>query len=130
MSIRIKFSIDYSVSETPAVGKELGLAPPWYGTNDSMDDGGTYRRRITAGAMDVPVDINGLTTCKFLAIKSSQPISFKQNSTANTPTYLTPLGFGAQDAVLFMTTDQITELYFTNPGGLDAEVTLTIAGVI
>jgi|HubBroStandDraft_6_1064221.scaffolds.fasta_scaffold319148_2 hypothetical protein len=130
MSVRIKFELNYSVSENQAGSKELGQSSPWVGINDQMDDGGTTRWRIGAGAMDTPVGINSLTTCRFLAIKTTQTISFKLNSTGNTPTTIRALGYGAMDGHFIMTTDTVTALYFSNAGSVDAEVTITIAGTI
>ncbi len=128
MSIRIKFDLDLSLSENTSGAEELGKSPPWSGVNDTMDDGGTFRRRFAGGVTDQLVDINGLTTCKFLAIKSSQPITFKKNSSGGESTSITPLGFGATDGILIMTTDSITSLYVSNPGSLAAEVTFYICG--
>lgn len=130
MSIRTKFEIDYSLSENSAGGKELGQTPPWTGTTDALDDGGTWRRRIAASATDVLIDLNGLTTCRLLTIKTTQTISYKINSTGNTATKIRPLGTGATEGVLFMTTDDVTAVYLSNAGTIDAEVTITIAGII
>lgn len=130
MSIRIKFSIDYSISESNAGSKELGLSPPWVGITDAMDDGGTWRRRIASGASDVLIDLNGLTTCRFLTIKTTQTITWKINSSGNTANTIRALGTGALDGILVMTTDDVTALYLSNDGDVDAEVTITIAGTI
>ena len=129
MPIRIKFNIEYSLSENSTGGKELGLAPPWTGTNDQMDDGGTFRRKITAGATDVAVDINGLANCRFLTIKTNKAIKLKLNNTGNTAIDITPLGVGALDGIMVLTTDSVTVLYVSNLGTADAEVTFSIAGM-
>lgn len=130
MSVRTKFSIDYSISENSGGGKELGQTPPWTGTTDALDDGGTWRRRIIAGATDVLIDLNGLTTCRLLTLKTTQTITWKINNTSSTPITLRALGTGATDGVLFMTTDGVTAIYLSNAGTVDAEVTVTIAGII
>lgn len=126
--IRIKFNIEYSISEGTAGAKELGLAPPWNGTNDQMDDGGTFRRKIFAGASDVLIDLNGLATGRLLAIKTDNTITIKKNSSAGEPWTIKPLGIGATYGVWFLTTDGITSLYVSNAGSDDAEVVFTLAG--
>lgn len=130
MSIRTKFEIDYSLSENSSAAKELGQTPPWAGATDALDDGGTWRRRIAAGATDVLIDLNGLTTCRLLTLKSTQTITWKINNTGTTAITLRALGTGATEGVLFMTTDSVTALYLSNAGSVDAEVTITIAGTI
>lgn len=130
MSIRIKFNIDYSISESTSGAKELGLSSPWTGFNDILDDGGTFRRRLTAGATNVAIDLMGLTAVRFLTIKSNKTITWKKNSSSGEPTTLRALGTNATDAILFMTTDGITSLYLSNPGTDDAEVTISLSGTI
>src|SRR3954470_13253054 len=119
MSVRIKFNLDFSVSQDSTGGQELGKSDPWFGINDQMDDGGTFRRKIAAGATNVLVDINGLANCRFLTIKTDQVITFKKNATSGEPWSITPLGFGATDGIVIMTTDGITVLYISNPGSTD-----------
>ena len=130
MSVRIKFDIDFSLSETSAGSKELGLAPPWSGISDALDDGGTFRRRIAANATDVVIDLNGLTTGRFLAIKTNKTISIKKNSAGGEPWTIRAIGTGATDGVWFCTTDGVTSLYVTNAGAEIAEVTFSFAGTI
>ena len=109
------------------------MAPPWSGVSDVLDDGGTFRRQLAAGATDVLIDITalyGLAACRVLAIKTSQTITWKANSSGNTPLSIKPIGFGALDGVMYITTDGITSLYLSNPGSLVAEVTVSIAGTV
>jgi len=129
MSIRANFNIDLSLSETTLEQKELGMTPPWVGTNDQLDDGGTFRRKITAGSTDVAVPLLGLSNGRLLAIKTTQQISFKKNSTAGEPWIVRPLGVGALDGIFLTTTDAITSIYITNSGTLDAEVTIAVGGL-
>ena len=94
-----------------------------------MDEGGTWRQKIVAGATDVAVDLNGLANGRVLAIKSNQQITFKKNNAGGEPWTIRPLGTGALDGVFYATTDGITSLYFSNAGSLDAEVTISLAGM-
>jgi len=129
MAIRVKFEIDLQVSENAQGQKELGKTAPWTGTNDQMDNGGTWRQRIDAGDTDVLVDINGLANARMIAIKSSEEISVKKNSAGGEAWTITPLGTGATDGVFVVTTDGVTALYLTNAGSLDADVTFSVVGV-
>lgn len=128
MSLRTKFNLDFSVSEDSTGGQELGKSDPWFGTNDQMDNGGTFRRKVAAGQSNVQIDVMGLLNVRFLTIKSDQTITVKKNSTSGEPWSIRSLGVGATDAIWITTTDGITSLYLSNPGSVDAEVTLTIAG--
>lgn len=129
MAIRVKFSVDLQISESSQGQKELGKTAPWAGTNDQQDNGGTWRQRIDAAASDILVDLNGLATGTLIAIKSDQEISVKKNSAGGEPWTIKPLGTGALDGVFLITTDGVTSLYFSNAGSLDAEVTISVAGV-
>ncbi len=131
MGIRVKFSLDFSLSDNNTGGKELGGAPvPWSGTCDLMDDGGTFRRKFLGGVTDQLVDINGLTACRLLAIKTTQAITIKKNSSGGEAWDIKPLGTGATDGVMYLTTDGITSLYISVPGSTAAEVTFSIAGTV
>ena len=129
MAVRVTFEVLVQISENTSELKELGKSPPWKGTNDLQDEGGTWRQKILAGAVNVAVDLNGLTPGRFLAIKTTQAITFKKNSTGGEPWTIRPMGTGALDGVFFATTDGITSLYFSNAGSLDAEVTIALAGL-
>lgn len=129
MGARVTFEVLVQISENTQELKELGKTAPWRGTSDLLDNGGTWRQRIVAGAVDVAVDLNGLANGRLLAIKSNQTISFKKNSTGGEPWTIRPIGTGALDGVFLATTDGITALYFSNAGSLDAEVTISLAGM-
>lgn len=130
MGVRVTFQVLVQISENTMELKELGKSPPWSGTCDLNDDGGTWRQRIVAGATNIQVDLNGLVNGRMLAIKSNQLVTFKKNSTGGEPWTIRPMGTGALDGVFFATTDGITSLFFSNPGSLDAEVTISLAGLV
>lgn len=129
MSITVNINVDLSVSETSLENKELGQTSPWQGTNSQLDDGGSFRRKITAGSTDVAVPMLGLTNGRLLGIKTSQTISIKKNSSGGEPWTIRPLGVGAQDGMFLVTTDGITTVYVTNAGSLDADVTFIVGGL-
>lgn len=129
MAIRVKFEVLLQLSETTQEGKELGKTSPWQGTNDQLENGGTWRQRIDAGATDIEVDLNGLANARLLAIKTDQEITVKKESAAGEPWVIRPLGTGALDGIFLITTDAVTKLYLTNAGSLDAEVTFSVAGI-
>lgn len=130
MGVRVTFEVLVQISENNQELKELGRSPPWKGTSDLLDDGGTWRQRILAGAVDVPVDLNGLANGRLLAIKTNQTITFKKNLIGGEPWTIRPIGAGALDGVFLATTNGITSLFFSNPGSLDAEVTISLGGMV
>lgn len=129
MAIRVKFEVSLQISENSQGQKELGKTAPWCGTNDLQDNGGTWRQRLAAGDTDILVDLNGLANGRLIAIKSNQEILIKKNSAGGEAWTVRPLGTGATDGIFVITTDGVTSLYLTNAGGLDADVTFSIAGV-
>jgi len=130
MAVRVSFEIDLRVSENTQALSELGKTPPWKGKSDVLDNGGSWRQRILAGATDVAIDLNGLSNGKLVAIKTTQEISIKKNDAGGEAWIISPLGVGAVEGVFVVTTDAITALYVTNDGALDAEVTFSIAGLV
>lgn len=130
MGVRVSFEIGIQISENSQELKELGKTPPWSGKTDLLDDGGTWRQRILAGAVNVAVDLNGLANGRLIAIKTTQTITVKKNASGGEPWTIRPIGAGALDGVFCVTTDGITSLHFSNPGSLDAEVTISIAGMV
>jgi len=129
MAVRVTFEVLVQISENASELKELGKTPPWKGTSDLQDHGGTWRQKIIAGASNIAVDLNGLTSGRVIAIKTSQTITFKKNSSAGEAWTIRPMGLGSLDGVFFATTDGITSLHFSNAGSLDAEITISIAGL-
>jgi len=129
MAIRVTFELLLQLSENTQELKELGKTAPWKGTNDLLENGGTWRQRIDAGATDVSVDLNGLATGRMVAIKTDQEITVKKNGAGGEPWTIKPMGTGALDGVFFATTDSVTSLFLSNPGAIDAEVTIAVAGI-
>jgi len=128
MAIRVNFEILLQLSETTQESKELGKTSPWRGTNDQQINGGTFLQRIAAGASDVLVDLNGLANGTLLGIKSSEEITIKKNSAVGEAWTIKPLGIGALDGVMLITTTGVTSLYVSNAGSIDADVTFAFAG--
>lgn len=130
MAIRVKFEIDLSLSENASEAKDLGKTAPWKGINDLMDNGGSFRQRVAAGAVNYEVDLNGLTSARMIAIKTNKAVSVKKNSISGEPWLIKPLGVGALDGILFITTDSVTTLYISNAGADAADITFFLAGVV
>lgn len=130
MAVRVSFQVELSISETTDSLNELGKTPPWKGKADVLDNGGTWRQRIAAGATDLEIDLNGLSNGRLLAIKTSQEITIKKNANTGEAWTIRPLGVGATEGIFVSTTDGITSLFVTNAGSLDAEVTFSLAGLV
>lgn len=129
MSIRVKYTIDLSLSENAGDAKELGSTPPWKATNDQQDDGGTWRRKIPGSATNVEVCFNGLAAAHLIGIKSTKSITVKKNSSTGEAWTVRPLGVGATEGVFLVTTDDVSSLFISNLSAEDAEVTFSVAGV-
>ena len=130
MTISTVFRLELTLSEGACSGGQLGHADPWEGKNNQQAEGGTFRRCIPAGAVNVEVPILGLSAARLIAIKTDQAITVKKNINTGEAWTIRPLGTGALDGIFFCTTDEVTDLFFSNLGSIDAQVTISLAGTL
>jgi hypothetical protein len=130
MAIRVEFELSLNISENSSGLKELGNTPPWKGKNDLLDDGGSFKRTLAGNATDVLISLEGLAVARLIGIKSNKIITVKKNSSAGEAWTIRPLGTGALDGVLIMTTDTISSLYLSNTEADAASVVIFFAGTV
>jgi hypothetical protein len=134
MSVRIRYRIEASVSSTSAEEKDLGNVV-YEVVNDESGDGGVRKTLLAGGATDVSIKLNQVTTAKFVLIRTNAkdptdtlgPIDIKKNAIGGEVTTIEPLP-GATEAHMLLVTSGITDLFATNSGSIDTEVTVMAVG--
>lgn len=134
MSVRIRYKIEASVSSTTAEEKDLGNLS-FEVVNDDSDEGGTRKTTLAAGATDVSVMLTEISTARFVLVKTNAKtptetlgaITIKKNAIGGEAITIEPLP-GASEAHMLLVTSGITDLFATNGGTVDAEITVMGVG--
>lgn len=134
MGVRIRYKIEASVSSTSAEEKDLGNVACEV-VNDSQGEGGTRKTLLAAGATDVSIMLTEISTATWVLIKTNTRdstdvltgIDIKKNDIANEVTTIEPLS-GATQAHMLMSASGITDLFATNSGSVDIEITVMAVG--
>ncbi len=134
MAVRVRYKLEVYVSSTTAEEKDLGNHS-YLVISDGAADGGSRKVTLAAGATDVLVSMNQISTAKLIAIKTNTvspndtlpTIEIKKNTVGNEVTEIVPLS-GATQAHMLLSTDSVTALYASNPGSVAVELTVIIAG--
>jgi len=134
MSVRIRYKIEASVSSTSAEERDLGNVA-YEVVDDDSGEGGVRKTLLAAGATDVSVMLAEISTARFVLIKTNSKdptdtlgaITVKKNIIGGEAITVEPLP-GATSAHLLMATSGITDLFATNAGTVDAEITVMAVG--
>jgi len=134
MSVRIRYSIEASVSSTSAEEKDLGNVS-YEVVNDDAGEGGVRKTLLAAGATDVSVMMTEISAARFVLIRTNAAdptetlgaITVKKNAIGNEPTTVEPLP-GATEGHLLMSTSGITDLFASNATSVDTEITVMAVG--
>lgn len=134
MSVRIRYRIEASVSSTSAEEKDLGNVV-YEVVNDQSGEGGVRKTLLVAGASDVSIMLNEVSTAKFFLIRTNAhdptealgAIEVKKNVIGGEVTTISPLT-GATEAHMLVATSGITDLFASNPGTVDVDVTVMMVG--
>lgn len=134
MGVRVRYKVEASISSTSAEEKDLGNVA-YEVVNDAQGEGGTRKTLLAAGATDVSVMLTEISTATWVLIKTNTKdstdtltgIDLKKNDIANEVTTIEPLS-GATQAHLLMSASGITDLFATNSGSVDIEITVMAVG--
>lgn len=134
MAVKLTLTTDLSISSTTADEKDLGNIHKFF-TSNAMGEGGSRKILVPGGTTDASIGLCDIATARFLMIITnpknendpSQEISIKRNSVGAEAILIKPfddikIGFFA------LTTDSLTDLFVTNPGSVDVELTIAVAG--
>jgi hypothetical protein len=134
MPVRVRLRIDAAISSTSVEEKDLGNKH-YEIVADSQNEGGTWKTRVPAGAVDLNVTLRDVTTGRLLvaATNTVDPnaspgsITLKRNNIAAEAIEIAPMS-GTKQGLLALTTNGLTAVFVSNPGTVDMEITFSVAG--
>lgn len=135
MAVRIRYALQAAVSSTTAEERDLGNVKLEVMT-DEETKGGTWKTVLVAGATDMQLYVDNITTIQLLIIRTTSVdpnvdpigITIKQNGAGNEAILIQPVG-DAKEGIFMISTDSLTSLYATNAGAIDMNLTITAVGV-
>ncbi len=134
MAVRVRYRIEASVSSTSAEERDLGNLT-YEVVNDTMGEGGVRKTLLAAGATDVSLALADVASASLVIIRTNAAdptltlgiIEVKKNTVGNEVHDIVPLS-GETEAHLVWVTTGITAIFASNPGTVDAEITVMSAG--
>lgn len=134
MAIRLRQSSTIAVSSGTQEAKDLGNTY-WEVLTDGLNEGGTWKTQVPAGATDVEIRMDNIASVAFLALRTTAkdptqaPIAldFKKENVGGEVFTVEPLP-NTKEGHFLLTTSSITALYVTNSGVVDMEVIVVAAG--
>ena len=134
MSVRIRYSIEASVSSTTAEAKDLGNVA-YSVVDDSFGEGGTWKTKVASGATDVQVYLNNIAAVGVLIVKTNAvsdietpvTVTLKLNSALGEAIDVVPL-VTSKEGHFLLSANNVSALYASNAGSVDMEVTVVAAG--
>ena len=134
MPVRVNLDVQISVSSTSAAEKDLGNIKTSILT-DTWGEGGSRKLTIAGGTTDLLVSLCDLADAKLLYLKTrpkgendpAQSIIIKLNVVGADPIDIDPFG-DKKEGYFLVTTNGLTDIYVTNSGSVDVELTLVAAG--
>lgn len=134
MPIRLRQSSTIAVSSGTQETKDLGNIY-WEVLTDGLNEGGTWKTQVPAGATDVEIRMDNIASVAFLALRTTAkdptqaPIAldFKKENVGGEVFTVEPLP-NTKEGHFLLTTSSITALYVTNSGVVDMEVIVVAAG--
>jgi hypothetical protein len=134
MPVRVNLDITLAVSSTSATERDLGNIRTSILT-DAWGEGGSRKLTIAGSTTDLQVSLCDLADAQFLFLKTrpkgendpAQTITIKLNSAAGEARTIEPFG-DKKEGYYLITTSGLTDIYVTNSGSIDVELTLVAAG--
>lgn len=134
MAVRIRYKITTFVSSTTAEDKDLANQN-WEIVTDTQGEGGSWKSTLLAGDTDIAINLGNLAVARAIIIRTTSKdptqtpnmIVFKRETTGGEAINVLPLG-DAKEGHLVLSTDSLTALFASNPGGVPMEVTVIAVG--
>lgn len=134
MSVRVRFKCEAAVSSTSAEERDLGNKK-YEVVSDGLGEGGTWKTLLVAGAVDVEVTLRNVAAARMLMVatnvrdqnQSPSVVNLKRQSNLGEVIAIEPMS-GTRTGHMLLTTSGLTAVYLSNPGTVDMEVTLVVAG--
>jgi non-homologous end joining protein Ku len=134
MSVRVRYKLEIAISSTQAEEKDLGNGK-YEIVVDSQGEGGSWKLTLPAGAVNVPIQLGNVTTAKFLVIRTTPKnpnatpsvVKFRRETVVGEEINVQSLTT-SKEGYLMLTTDSLTALFASNPGTVEMDLTLFVAG--
>ena len=134
MSVRVRYKLETAVSSTTAEEKDLGNRR-YEVVSDGLNEGGSWKTRLLAGATDVNLSLRDVSSARLLVVSTNTvdpnelpgTIQIKRNSTGGEVIEIVPLPSSKQGHFM-ITTQGLTAIYASNPGTVNMEIVLAVAG--
>jgi hypothetical protein len=134
MTVRVRYTLEASVSSTTAEEKDLGNQA-FLTIGDGSAEGGTRKVTIAATTSDVDVTMNQIADAKLIIVRTNAAnandtpgtININLNATTNDDIAVVPLS-GTSEGHLLLSTTGVTALFASNPGSVAMEVTVVAVG--
>jgi len=132
--IRIRYKIEAIVSSTTAEDKDLGNQK-YEVVTDDLGEGGARKTFLPSAASDVSLDLGNVADAKLIILRTNardpteapSEIRIKINGTGNEERPIVPLS-GTSEGHYVTSTTGVTAIFASNPGTVDMEITLVVAG--
>lgn len=133
MSVRIRYKIEVAISSTDAEERDLANGK-YEVVADTEGEGGAWKLTLPSLAVDVPINLPTLAAPSFIAIRATAkdptnlpvPVGIKK-TLGGEENVIAPLG-DQREGHFVLTTDGVATLYASNPGAVDMELTVFVAG--
>jgi hypothetical protein len=134
MAVRLRYSVAVAVSSNSNEDRDLGNVK-FEVVTDVEVKGGAWKTVVPAGATDLQLNMDNISTIQLLAIRTytNDPndtpggVTVKRNSTLGEPILIKPVG-DALEGVMVLTTDLLTALFASNASGVDMVLQISAVG--
>ena len=134
MTVRVRYKLEVAISSTNAEEKDLGNGK-YEIVVDSQGEGGSRKLTLPAGAVDTPIQLGNVTTAKFLMIRTTPKnpnatpsvVKIKRDTVLGEEIAIQSLTT-SKEGYLVLTTDSMTALFASNPGTVEMDLTVFVAG--
>ena len=134
MPVRVRYKVEVSVSSSSCEEKDLGNIR-WEIVTDKQGEGGGWKTLLAAGAVNVQLPLDSITTARLLVIRTNAKdpnqtpanINIRRNLIGAEEILIKPLT-DAKEGHFLLSTDGLTALFASNPGTVDMELTILVVG--
>ena len=135
MTVRARYKIEAGISSTSAEDRDLGNHL-FESLADQENEGGSRKTRLPAAAVDQELTMCDIATARLLIVRTVAAdvndtpveITVKRNTVGNEAIEVGPLPGTKEGYLLLTTVTGITALFASNPGAVDMDVTIIVAG--
>jgi len=134
MTIRVRYKLEIAISSDQAEERDLGNGK-YEIVVDSQGEGGAWKTTLAAGAVNTPVQLPNVSTAKFLVVRTTPKnpnavpsvVSLRRETVVGEEIKVQSLTT-SKEGYFMLTTDSLTALFASNPGTVEMDLTVFVAG--